>query len=131
MSGKKELYEEKFLFNGWIYKIMYNIFIDNTRSSFKNNMQTFDDILPYEHFIGAFEEEETDLEYIELQKIISKMKKDVDKNRFELFLKYSEGWEYKNLAKKFKISMSKVKSDIFKTRKILKNKYSKYEFLQK
>jgi RNA polymerase sigma-70 factor, ECF subfamily len=102
-------------FSTWLYRISYNVFIDNCRSK----KQTFD-IGDYD-FIPEVNEDVNST--IDLQNALNVLKQN---EKVIILLHYEKGFSHSEIAKILQVPLGTVKTKILRAKEKLK-KYYKYE----
>ena len=114
----EEKYEPATNFKGWIYTIMRNIFINNSRRIVRE--QTFIDTTENQYHLNtpqgeAFESTESTYDLKEMHRIVNALPKEY---RIP-FSMHIAGFKYREIAEKLNIPLGTVKSRIFFTRQRL------------
>jgi RNA polymerase sigma-70 factor (ECF subfamily) len=110
--------DSKSLFDAWLFTIARNILIDHYRknkylySSIKIDISTIDYPVEYS--------------YSELLDVYNKEISKISKKKIDCFIMLQEGYSIKEIQEAFNISEGTVKSRIFNSREILKDKLKEF-----
>jgi RNA polymerase sigma-70 factor (ECF subfamily) len=102
-------------FSTWLYRITYNVFIDNCRS----NKQTFD-IVDYDFIEGVNEDVCSAIDMQNALKVLKPNEKVI------ILLHYEKGFSHSEIAKILQVPLGTVKTKILRAKEKLR-KYYNYE----
>jgi RNA polymerase sigma-70 factor (ECF subfamily) len=115
-------------FKAWITTMMRNIFLNQRRNWKRRKTESVPHDSLYYQLNGVHTTENIGIHRIEFQEILSAINRLEDKIRRPFWM-YYQGYAYEEIAQELEIPLGTVKSRIFKARKILKEKLSKWNQL--
>ena len=126
---KALVYREKYVnhnnFKAWVYTIMKNIFINNYRRQ-KKSKTIIDQTEDLYYLNISNSNSDTDPESMYYASELEHGIKQLDADFRKAFDMYNDGYKYKKIAETLKLTIGKVKSRIFYSRKKLMEQLSEF-----
>lgn len=114
-------------FQGWLYTIMYNMFVNNFRRSCRTPLESYDknDLIVLVESSRFSEDADSDILLEEVNEIVNDSYISVIDRR--IILAFANGYAYQQISEIMELSIGTIKSKIHFARKRLNSKLEKYE----
>lgn len=113
-------------FQGWLYTIMYNKFVNNFRRSSVASFESYDknDLIVLVESSRFSEDADSDVLLEEVSEVVNTSINVIDRR---ILLAFANGYAYQQISEILELPIGTIKSKIHLARKRLKSKLEKYE----